>query len=326
MRLLIICLVVLAVVGAGGVIILMKQFIDTRSQTQSVNAVTKGDGEETIFVLVANATLQPGTLINDSTYRWQKWPNGAVGENYITSAINDITAPKKISDSKVRYTITKGTPITSEMVFQADAIGVLSALLKDDMRAISVSVRSPNGPVGLILPGDKVDIILTMEVGSLVPDYKPSNTNQNKDGPNNNSPPVKYGSETILRDINVIAIDQDIKVTETVEKPISTVTLELSIKDAEKLSVAKSMGNINLVLRSVVNSNLPINYKSFTSDISISDTLRVANRDQKVESNGSKLANTTLKPTKRRVKRKRARAKVTVYKGGVPTIEYFPIK
>ena len=101
---------------------------------------------------------------------------------------------------------------------------------------------------------------------------------------------------------------------------------ELYIKDAEKLSVATSMGNINLVLRSVVNSNLPTNYKSITSDISISDTLRVANRDQKVESNGSKLANTTLKPTKRRVKRKRARAKVTVYKGGVPTIEYFPIK
>jgi pilus assembly protein CpaB len=321
MRLLIICLVVLAVVGAGGVIILMKQFIDTRSQTQSVNAVMKGDGEETIFVLVANTTLQPGTLVDGSTYRWQKWPNGAVGENYITSAINDITAPKKISNSKVRYTITKGTPITNEMVFQADAGGILSTLLKDDMRAISVSVRPPNGPVGLILPGDKVDIILTMEVGNLLPDYKPS-----KAITNNNLPPVKYSSETILQDINVIAIDQDIKVTETVEKPINTVTLELSIKDAEKLSVATSMGNINLSLRSVVNSNLPINYKSITSDISISDTLRVANKNQKVESNGSKLTNTTLKPAKRRVKKKRSRTRVTIYKGGVPTIEYFPIK
>ena len=63
------------------------------------------------------------------------------------------------------------------------------------------------------------------------------------------------------------------EIKEVDENPISTVTLELSSVDAEKLSVAKSMGNINLVLRSAVSSTLPQKNNGFTSDLFISNTL-----------------------------------------------------
>jgi pilus assembly protein CpaB len=278
MRLLVICLVVLAVFGAGGAVILVKKFIDAGNKSQSSSVSETGKKIKTIFVLVADATLQPGTLIKTASYRWQQWPNDAVTENYFTETNNTARVPEEIKEFKIRQPIFKGTPITKEMVFKTDTVGVLPGLLKNDMRAMSVSVRSPNGPVGLILPGDKVDVIVTIEMQKLISDYQ---TSEKRGLSGKEPPPVKYGAETILKNITVIAIDQNFESKEVSEKPISTVTLELSSIDAEKLAVAKSMGNINLVLRSAVNSVLPETNNSFTSDILVSNTLRVASKRQK---------------------------------------------
>jgi pilus assembly protein CpaB len=323
MRLLVICLVVLAVFGAGGAVILVKKFIDAGNKSQSSSVSETGKKIKTIFVLVADATLQPGTLIKTASYRWQQWPNDAVTENYFTETNNTARVPEEIKEFKIRQPIFKGTPITKEMVFKTDTVGVLPGLLKNDMRAMSVSVRSPNGPVGLILPGDKVDVIVTIEMQKLISDYQ---TSEKRELSGKEPPPVKYGAETILKNITVIAIDQNFESKEVSEKPISTVTLELSSIDAEKLAVAKSMGNINLVLRSAVNSALPETNNSFTSDILVSNTLRVASKRQKIKDNSSLLSSITPKTQKRRVKKKPASTKVVIYKGGVPTTEYFSAK
>ena len=323
MRLLVICLVVLAVFGAGGAVILVKKFIDVGNQSQGVNAPETGETVKTIFVLVADATLQPGTLIGTASYRWQQWPNDAITENYFTETNNIAGVPEEIKEFKVRQSIFKGTPITKEMVFKTDTVGVLPGLLKNDMRAMSVSVRSPNGPVGLILPGDKVDVIVTMEMQKLISDYQ---TSEKRELSGKEPPPVKYGAETILKNITVIAIDQNFESKEVSEKPISTVTLELSSIDAEKLAVAKSMGNINLVLRSAVNSALSQTNNSFTSDVLVSNTLRVASERQKIRDNSSSLGSIIPKTKKRIVKTKSASTKVVIYKGGVPTTEYFSAK
>jgi pilus assembly protein CpaB len=323
MRLLVICLVVLAVFGAGGAVILVKKFIDAGNKSQSSSVSETGKKIKTIFVLVADATLQPGTLIKTASYRWQQWPNDAVTENYFTETNNIAGVPEEIKEFKIRQPIFKGTPITKEMVFKTDTVGVLPGLLKNDMRAMSVSVRSPNGPVGLILPGDKVDVIVTIEMQKLISDYQ---TSEKRELSGKEPPPVKYGAETILKNITVIAIDQNFESKEVSEKPISTVTLELSSIDAEKLAVAKSMGNINLVLRSAVNSALPETNNSFTSDILVSNTLRVASKRQKTKNNSSLLSSVTPKTQKRRVKKKPASTRVVIYKGGVPTTEYFSAK
>lgn len=323
MRLLVICLVILALFGAGGAVILVKKFIDAGNKSQSSSVSETGKKIKTIFVLVADATLQPGTLIKTASYRWQQWPNDAVTENYFTETNNIAGVPEAIKEFKIRQPIFKGTPITKEMVFKTDTVGVLPGLLKNDMRAMSVSVRSPNGPVGLILPGDKVDVIVTMEMQKLISDYQ---TSEKRELSGKEPPPVKYGAETILKNITVIAIDQNFESKEVSEKPISTVTLELSSIDAEKLAVAKSMGNINLVLRSAVNSALPETNNSFTSDILVSNTLRVASKRQKIKDNSSLLSSITPKTQKRRVKKKPASTKVVIYKGGVLTTEYFSAK
>jgi pilus assembly protein CpaB len=323
MRLLVICLVILALFGAGGAVILVKKFIDAGNKSQSSSVSETGKKIKKIFVLVADATLRPGTLIKTASYRWQQWPNDAVTENYFTETNNIAGVPEAIKEFKIRQPIFKGTPITKEMVFKTDTVGVLPGLLKNDMRAMSVSVRSPNGPVGLILPGDKVDVIVTMEMQKLISDYQ---TSEKRELSGKEPPPVKYGAETILKNITVIAIDQNFESKEVSEKPISTVTLELSSIDAEKLAVAKSMGNINLVLRSAVNSALPETNNSFTSDILVSNTLRVASKRQKIKDNSSLLSSITPKTQKLRVKKKPASTKVVIYKGGVPTTEYFSAK
>ena len=135
---------------------MVKKFIDAGNQSQ-ISGVSEPRQEiKSTFVLIADSTLQPGALIKSASYRWQQWPSDAIMENYFTETSDIAKVPESIKEFKVRQLIFKGTPITKEMVYQADTAGVLSGLLKNDMRAMSVSVRSPNGPVGLILPGDKV--------------------------------------------------------------------------------------------------------------------------------------------------------------------------
>ncbi len=115
--------------------------------------------------------------------------------------------------------------------------GFLAAVLSPGTRAVTVGVDMISGAAGLIWPGDRVDLILT----------------QTLDGPDV-SPSRKVAAETVLRDIRVIAIDQQIAQgatngavdTATVAK---TVTLEVSSSKAELIQVATRLGRLSLTLR-----------------------------------------------------------------------------
>jgi pilus assembly protein CpaB len=105
------------------------------------------------------------------------------------------------------------------------------------MRAVTVGVDAISGTAGLIWPGDHVDVLLTHQL----------------DDPNR---PIgrRVAAETVLTNVRVIAIDQQL-----VEgaapgsenaKPATTVTLEVTSQDAERVSVATRLGRLSLVVRS----------------------------------------------------------------------------
>jgi pilus assembly protein CpaB len=103
------------------------------------------------------------------------------------------------------------------------------------MRAVSVSITAETGISGLVFPGDRVDLIVAQS-------FRQSSSE---------TALMRRASETVLSDIRVLAIDQNIK--DKNEKPAvgKTVTFEVTPKQAEVIAVASELGKLSLSLRAL---------------------------------------------------------------------------
>ena len=117
--------------------------------------------------------------------------------------------------------------------------GFLAAVLRPGTRAFALGVDVVTGAAGLIWPGDQVDLILTQELAA-------------------NEAPLarRVVGETVLNDVRVVAVDQQITRGATVEDAASgriarTVTLELTAEQAERVAVATRLGRISLAVRAM---------------------------------------------------------------------------
>jgi pilus assembly protein CpaB len=198
--------------------------------------------ESGVFVLVAAKDLPAGHIIVVSDLRWQSWPDKAVPPQYVVrkDAISTDIPPNYVG-TVVRRGIVASGPITSDNLIKLGDRGFLAAVLKPGTRAISVRVDEGTGVAGLIYPGDRVDLILTHEVG--VKAKEADRETENK---------VRV-SETVLSNVRVIAIDQsleDLKASKQARAP-KTVTVEVTPRQAEIITVATRMGTITLTLQSL---------------------------------------------------------------------------
>ena len=129
-------------------------------------------------------------------------------------------------------------PMLAEDVLLPGDRGFLAAVLGTDMRAVSVAVDAVSGTAGLIWPGDRVDVVLTQQLNDeALPLYR------------------RVAGETVLTDTRVIAIDQALMQGAVVDGPegarqARTVTLEVSPREAERVSVATRLGRLALIVRS----------------------------------------------------------------------------
>lgn len=222
---------------------------ETPVQAAAPGAPAPVEGPE---VLVATRALPVGTILQPDSFRYQPWPKELVQEAYYVKG--DVSPPQP--GTVVRYAITAGQPITQGALVKPGDRGFLAAALGPGMRAVTVSVDTKSGVAGFIFPGDRVDLVLTQEVAG------------------NNGPPLKT-SETIIRNIRVLATDQrtdnETKDGKTEVKTFSTVTLEATPRIAEKIAVAQSMGQLSLSLRSIADNNAELERAIAAGEVSVGD-------------------------------------------------------
>jgi len=223
-----------AVLAAGGAIVMVRAGV----KPKPVNAGT-AETAAAEDVLVAAATIGPGHLLDAPSVRWQTWPKTAVDVSFITKTKQPDSA-KAITGLIVRSPLVNGEPITDSNTVHANTTGFLAATLTSGMRAISLSVSAQTGAGGFILPNDRVDVLLTRDMGG--------NGGKN------------YQSETLLRDVRVLAIDQTIVQEKDHESVVGhTATLELTPAQAELMAQSEQIGVISLALRSLGDSDgMPI--------------------------------------------------------------------
>jgi pilus assembly protein CpaB len=195
----------------------------------------------TVDVLIAKSDLDTGQVVGAQDVGWQTWPAASAGSNFIRKtdrpdAVNDFVG------AVVRTPVAAGEPIRDSKVVMAKRGGFLAAILPKGMRAISLDVAPDTGAGGFILPNDHVDVVLT-----------------HRDKAAEKITGVeKYVSDTILKNVRVLAVDQVMGEKDGQKVAIGkTATIELDPHQAETLALARQTGTLSLTLRSLLDSQSP---------------------------------------------------------------------
>lgn len=233
-----IVLLVGALLIAGVTALMAKNMFSGASAPQAQAGPVVPAGPE---VLVATRTLPVGTIVDAEAFRYQPWPQGLVQDAYYIRGEGGAPDQQSLIGTVVRSEITAGQPLTQGAIVRPGERGFLAAALGPGMRAVTVAVSATSGVAGFVFPGDRIDLVLTQEV----------------EGGGEGAP--LRASETIIRNIRVLAVDQRINPTDAegnqVAQTVSTVTFEATPKIAEKIAVAQTIGQLSLSLRSLADNN-----------------------------------------------------------------------
>lgn len=229
-----ILLLLSAAVVALGTMLLVK------SMMEPVAAPVSGAILPTTEILVAARDLPTGTILKDGDIKWVPWPKEAETTKLYTKGTSEMG---NLFGAVLRDGLRSDEPLQQGRVVQPHEQGFLAAVLTPGMRAISLTLTPSSGVAGFIFPGDHVDVILThsfsrKEVSDLS---------------------ERRVSETVLNDVRVLALDQKSDNQTSDPKIAQLATLEVTPKQAEKLSLAADMvgqggmnhATISLVLRSL---------------------------------------------------------------------------
>ena len=180
--------------------------------------------------VVAKRDLPAGSIIRREDVKTVSWPGSAVPQGFATEA-GEVVGRGLITEVK------ENEPLLEWKLAQRDAGGGLSITIPEGMRAVSVGVDEVVGVAGFVLPGTRVDVLVTV-----VP----------------SSDRTQSITRIILTNIRTLAADQryqqDIDGEPTY---VTVVTLLVSPEQAETLTLAATEGQIQLALRNTLDAGEP---------------------------------------------------------------------
>ncbi len=223
-----------------------------------------------VQVLVAKHDLSVGDHIGETDMGWQAWPQDAVNPVYVTNgpaqpanapglagAAGQLASAAKTAMANpaqgpgasllgaiVREKILSGEPIIPQKLVRPGSAGVMAVVLDPGMRAMAVPLSAESAAGGFILPGDHVDVVLSRQV-----DASPAAGGL--------SSGKLFTATTVLRNVRVLAIDQNTGPQKGEAVVGATATVQVTPAETEKLVIAKAAGQLTLVLRSYADAAGP---------------------------------------------------------------------
>lgn len=265
-----------AVIAAGTTAVAVVNWMDQWRAALIEEPMPLQQRVELTEVLVAARPLPVGTLIKPEDLRWQGWPEDAVANGFM---LKTETEPRDLTGTVVRHPVPKGAPLPRASLIEPGERGFLAAVLPAGRRAISVSVSEVSGLAGLIFPGDRVDVLLSHSASGSA---GTALTGGHSSG--------RRASETVISGLRILALDQRTDDIDGSPRVARTATLEVTPRQAEIISLARTMGDLTLVLHSARGAEpdpdaepdpltpladaLPAREPTFTLDTDISALLR----------------------------------------------------
>ena len=195
-----------------------------------------------VDVLAAARNMPAGTLLTATDLTYVPLEAQDVLSSHIRREPTDAAQeqePPSVIGAVTRIPFLAGMPLTDAGLIRPGQDGFLAAVLLPDRRAITITVNQETSHAGMIAPGDRVDVIFTMQVA-------PADPSQ-----------LNSFSRTVLEDIRVVAVGRRIESVNyadqedgrTLQDDGNTVTLEVRPPEADQLVLASTRGILALALR-----------------------------------------------------------------------------
>lgn len=180
-------------------------------------------------VVVAAADIPIGTRLNATQLRQVLWPSGSIPQG-------GFSQPQALEGRIAVRQLTAGDAITEQKLMPKDvnpATGVMTYIVPQGHRAVTVGVNEVAGVAGFLAPNNRVDVVLTTQI----PGSKEDNI-----------------SKIVLQNVPILATGQITEQKEGKPVVVPTVTLDLTADDSEKLVLASHKGSLQLLLRNIVDT------------------------------------------------------------------------
>jgi pilus assembly protein CpaB len=183
------------------------------------------DAPKLVTTIVAAQPIPAGALVTREMVRAVSWP----ADSQVPGAFSDA---RRILDRGAIAAIALNEPITESKLAAVGAGAGLPPTIPPGMRAISVRVNEVVGVAGFVVPGTRVDVVVTFLSRTTQADglarVAVSNVQVLTAG-------TRYDQEKARQDARPI--------------PTSVVTLLVSPENAERIALAAAEGHITLTLR-----------------------------------------------------------------------------
>lgn len=211
---------VLALVSGGTAGYLAMNYLANKSAPPAV-AGTPGMTK----VVVAAQPLELGSVVGPADVKMVDWPASNVPQGYATSA-------EQVVGRGVIQPVSINEPLLTSKLAAKEEGGGLPIVIPEGMRGVSVKVDEVIGVAGFVLPGTRVDVLVTIN---------PQNDKE------------EATTRVILQNVTVLTAGQLIqKDAEGTPQTVTVITLLVTPEQSEELTLAATEGRIHLALRNTL--------------------------------------------------------------------------
>jgi pilus assembly protein CpaB len=178
-----------------------------------------------VQAVVAAADIKRGDVIQPQMLATQNWPADAVPPGTYIDMAALLPAQPGGEPRRAMRPIGRGELIMAGKVSEFGQKVTIVDSLAPGTRAVSIRVDAVTSVGGFVTPGDYVDVLLTRGSDSTLI------------------------TDTILRKVRVIAVDQSADELQDSPALVATVTVEASADESQILALAQKAGTLSLALR-----------------------------------------------------------------------------
>jgi pilus assembly protein CpaB len=176
-------------------------------------------------IVVAARDLALGTVLAPGDVKTIAWPSVTVPPGYAASE-------EQVIGRGLITPVSANEPLMTAKLADKEAGGGLPIVIPEGMRAVSVKVDEVIGVAGFVLPGTRVDVLVTLS---------------------DNSERDEAATRLILQNVQTLASGQTTQKNANGEPQTATViTLLVTPEEAEQLTLAATEGQIQLALRNTL--------------------------------------------------------------------------
>jgi pilus assembly protein CpaB len=234
--------------------------------SQFMDARTKGpDDGERQPVFVAMTDIRPNEELTAQNIKLEEWPKKIIPQGALTKL-------EEVDGKRSRIKLYAGEPILASKLLGAEDVTGAAKDIPPGYRVAHVKVDPVTGASNLILPGDRVDVLVFRQ-------------------PNNDVNAM--AAKIVLQDIKVFAVDTHTETEYTATKdeqtePMTAKTISLLVTPQQSVilhAASEIGGSVRLVLRNPEDDAHVASYGATISDIFGDDTDKT-NRDAEHATSG----------------------------------------